>query len=336
MNIVYFLGAGFSAPLGLPVVSNFLRMAKDLGNSQAEQYGYFREVFQQIDQLAKIKNRYYSNQEDIEEILSLLEVEPFVKKSESTRALFKKFIRDVILFYSPRFEPYLEPGLPSDWYKYAFGQDSNLNAYGYFVTALCSLSISILRGDRKLEVRSLQNVPISYSVVTTNYDCILESSLEFINKHWTVEEPVKLDLVKLHGSVDKEGNIVPPTWSKGSHPAILDEWSRALDVLSTANAIRFVGYSLPETDTYIRYLLKVAAMKAEHLREIDVINLNADGSDKKRYDEFIDFKDYRFRQGNTMGYLNNIQGVVHDKIVRNYKEINSQEVLEEVHRSATR
>jgi hypothetical protein len=43
--------------------------------------------------------------------------------------------------------------------------------------------------------------------------------------------------------------------------------------------------------------------KAQHLKTIDVLCLDPDGSVKKRFDELISFKDYRFRSYNVEAYL---------------------------------
>ena len=44
-KVVYILGAGFSAPLGLPVISNFYEKSKDLYFSDTIQYKYFIKIF---------------------------------------------------------------------------------------------------------------------------------------------------------------------------------------------------------------------------------------------------------------------------------------------------
>ncbi|MDI6784013.1 MAG: hypothetical protein QME64_07980 [bacterium] len=54
-RVVYFLGAGFSAPLGLPVMSNFLMLSKDMFFKD-DKYKYFDEVFKTIKEMAVIKN----------------------------------------------------------------------------------------------------------------------------------------------------------------------------------------------------------------------------------------------------------------------------------------
>jgi NAD-dependent SIR2 family protein deacetylase len=69
-HVVCILGAGFSAPLGLPVIRNFLLRAKDLYFSNSTQYGYFSDVFKRIDDLARLKNVFTADLLNIEEILS--------------------------------------------------------------------------------------------------------------------------------------------------------------------------------------------------------------------------------------------------------------------------
>jgi hypothetical protein len=51
-----FLGAGVSAPLGLPVTSNFLVRSKDMFAANAQKYSHFAEVFKTIKELSIIKN----------------------------------------------------------------------------------------------------------------------------------------------------------------------------------------------------------------------------------------------------------------------------------------
>jgi hypothetical protein len=47
-------------------------------------------------------------------------------------------------------------------------------------------------------------------------------------------------------------------------------------------------------------------MESRHLKTIDVICLDQTGEVKKRYDEFITFKNYRFRAMTTEQYLGRI------------------------------
>jgi hypothetical protein len=71
-RVVYLLGAGFSAPLGLPVMSNFLEKSKDMYFETPDRYKYFSDVFNQIRDFSVVKNYYNSDLFNIEEILSIL------------------------------------------------------------------------------------------------------------------------------------------------------------------------------------------------------------------------------------------------------------------------
>ena len=73
-RVVYWLGAGFSAPLGLPVMRDFVTKSKDQYASDPDRYGHFGTIFKQIDTLSKIKNFFSSNLYNIEEVLSILEM----------------------------------------------------------------------------------------------------------------------------------------------------------------------------------------------------------------------------------------------------------------------
>lgn len=47
-RIVYLLGAGFSAPLGLPIMSDFYFKSQDMFMAEPDKYSHFKEVFDTI------------------------------------------------------------------------------------------------------------------------------------------------------------------------------------------------------------------------------------------------------------------------------------------------
>jgi hypothetical protein len=109
-------------------------------------------------------------------------------------------------------------------------------------------------------------------------------------------------LAKLHGSIDSD-NIIAPTWNKRVARGIIETWRAAQNLLSSANEIRIVGYSLPVADAYIRYLLKSAVVTSPHLKQIDVICRDGDGSTRSRYRDFISFKYARYTDADVHDYL---------------------------------
>ena len=44
-KVVYLLGAGFSAPIGIPVMRNFLTKSRDLYYSDQSKFAHFQEIF---------------------------------------------------------------------------------------------------------------------------------------------------------------------------------------------------------------------------------------------------------------------------------------------------
>ena len=102
----------------------------------------------------------------------------------------------------------------------------------------------------------------------------------------------------------REGNIIPPTRSKGERNEISQVWNRAYQVLVDANYVRIIGYSLPTTDNYVKFLLKASVLEAPNLKGIDVICLDQGGETRERYEEFIHFMNYNFVNANSKDYLN--------------------------------
>jgi hypothetical protein len=162
--------------------------------------------------------------------------------------------------------------------------------YGAFVAGLCGLQIKPdgepSAGRAKYSVVGIEKVR-SYSIITFNYDSVLETVLQHITNHtrvscdferkWT-DNPKGPFLVKLHGTVDHPTGIIPPTWHKTlADEDIRRQWELAYRVLSQANQIRFIGYSLPEADAYVRYLLRasISGVHFHNIRTIDVINPDA-------------------------------------------------------------
>jgi len=307
---VYLLGAGFSAPLGIPVMRNFLMKSRDLYYSDQTKFAHFQEIFNTINELSVIKNFYSSDLFNIEEILSILEMREYLE-GEELKANFLRYLADVINHFTPELRPY-GPKLPGNWEDMLFSsfRDSTWRGYGHFISTICNLIFRESRGGYTGEYEQIYcgtdaNPDVTYSIVTLNYDCVPESIVKFIKGNYNCETDVSLRIAKLHGSVDS-GVIVPPTWSKGANRKIITEWKKAYDYLTQANHLRIIGYSLPTADAYVKYLLKSAVTKAPHLKAIDVISLDDDGTVKRRYDEFMSFTYYRFVDKNVRDYLGSI------------------------------
>jgi len=313
-TVVYILGAGFSAPLGLPVMSNFILRSKDLYADDPERYKHFSQVFNRLDSMAKVKNFYSADLSNIEEVLSIFEMDASLS-GQRLRRTFLAYITGVIEGLTPPIRPYPR-AMPGNWNDWLFGKGP-WRKHGEFVASLLRLQVGWSPDRSGLECTSTRG-PVNYHVITLNYDLVLENVLQFLRDQYVVKEDLgfhrpsekaQLDLTqctalcKLHGSVDGL-KIVPPTWNKALRRDILPEWSAAHSALATANHIRVIGYSLPDGDAYFRYLMKAGALKSNHLKSIDVVCLDdASRSVESRYRGFVDFPYFRFADGSTQDYL---------------------------------
>lgn len=313
-RVVYILGTGFSAPLGLPVMSNFLEKSKDMFALAPDRYGNFANVFKTINGMYKSKGYYTADLFNIEEILSILEMSEQLGH-EDEKSSFVQYIVDVIQHFTPQLTT---PEITGAWTNRIFGRgnrEKNIqNQYGYFVSCLLNLAVSRNgQGDFFCNPSGDKRREALYSVITLNYDMVLENFVSYLGEYFGADDRIGFSqevdadhrhtpLAKLHGSAHTNV-IVPPTWNKGLNEQIRPAWRLAFKLLSEANHVRIIGYSLPVADAYVKYLLKAAIIHCEHLKSIDVLCLDGDGSVEKRYEEFISFPKRRFRNASVIDYI---------------------------------
>jgi hypothetical protein len=268
-NVIYVLGAGFSAPLGLPVMSDFLLKAKDMYALDPKRYDYFGKVFEKINSMAVVKSYYEADLFNVEEILSILEMRERLAGGD-TKA-FVEFLCDVIDFHTPEVPV---PRLDSmNWFDNVLGRWTH---YLAFASSLLGIRLWTSQDSSRniaVDIARFPKRKFNYAVVSVNYDLVLEHMAEAINNMTEIrktkcvfskpgkehnvlgQQEILVPLAKLHGST-RGRHVIAPTWNKGleSDAAIVETWSLALQLLRAANHIRIIGYSLPESDAYIRYL----------------------------------------------------------------------------------
>lgn len=82
--------------------------------------------------------------------------------------------------------------------------------------------------------------------------------------------------------------IVPPTWNKGEHHArIATIWRRAAQELAAARNIIVVGYSLPESDHFFRYLYALGTVSSTRIERFWVIDPDTSGGVAKRFESLL-------------------------------------------------
>lgn len=230
-KVMYILGAGFSAPLGLPVMGDFLNRSKDLHAAHPERFKHFSKVFQEIGRMAQAKNYLEIDLFNIEQILSILDMEDYASGT-SHRDDFTKYVADTIIALTPSTST-PQAHLRGNWEDWLFAEDHGVRTYCYWLVGL--LGISVRETDQTgvfaLETHELK---ADYGIITLNYDLVLENCLKLINSQVDNAElrfRVKheenggegLPMAKLHGSAEPL-TIVPPTWQKLSGTEVRDAW----------------------------------------------------------------------------------------------------------------
>jgi hypothetical protein len=302
MRIVVFLGAGFSAPFGLPTMNDFFSAAEDSSRIKDPDKEFLRELRRE----ARGANSFLqSSTTNLEDILSLVIMGDRVGLTGNTQGERAPRVKSIL----ERVYTQSRSGAEQYW--------NQLDMFKSF------LGFDLRNQDNEL------------SIITTNYDLIIESALlrngakaspgfEFrpidIGKYQVGDflyDMKGIPVFKLHGSVnwfsDEEsdarfrvegrvvgvhsaqgagllplpcaGNyecneipvIVPPTFLKPDLPIPLRQiWRGGANALSSAHLLVFVGYSFPQSDVEMKYFLAKALADNLHLRKIIVVNKQAD------------------------------------------------------------
>lgn len=78
--------------------------------------------------------------------------------------------------------------------------------------------------------------------------------------------------------------IVPPTWSKTeTYGSINNVWATAARELRTAERIIVIGYSLPTTDEFFRYLYAIGTISPTRIKEFLVYNPDTTNTVRNRF-----------------------------------------------------
>lgn len=321
--MVYILGAGFSAPLGLPMMGDFWRKAREKGRVTPRIENLVKKVVERLDSTAGVHEYFEQERMNIEEALSMLEMSESFEGS-GDMAVFKEFICEVIKCCTPDVKEDDTVKTASNWGDFLFGRQVLDRSYGFFVANLhCLDAVEHFYSDiHQTPVRYViygkrADASHSYSVVSFNYDMVLERYCDMMKTDregarvmFGVDRQARAEnsccLAKVHGSV--EGcRIICPTFLKGFNIRELpEEWRLAYELIKQANHIRIVGYSLPKTDAYMKYMLKAAVNESRQVDRIDIICRDGTGKVQRSYEEFVKFPYTRFAKGDFQEYMEKI------------------------------
>lgn len=331
MSTVIFLGAGASASDGAPVQSDLLKLYFESdsarlghGDIDTELRTYFWEMFHIDVELPGLDDVKFPTFEEAIGMLDLAEI-----RDES----FKNFDRPGVASNSGRIRKvrnYLVYALASvikektgnaNWHRSLVSQLDSQNITDQ--VSIISTNYDILIDNSLAELLGSDTEPgdtIDYGIEFTNHE------------YWRRADEGAINLFKIHGSLNwlycptcssvsitpfQKGGariaedpggatcnrcqtlqstiIIPPTfYKKMSNIFLQNIWRNAEKTLRNASKIIFCGYSFPDADNHIKYLIK----RAETNREgggfdVTVINWHSNKDDKEaelereRYNRFF-------------------------------------------------
>lgn len=316
-RIVYILGAGFSAPLKLPVISDFFEKAKELNKQNPRRYKGYKILDKTVRDFSIIKNYCKVDLFNIEQLLSILDMRLFINNEEKLRNEVVDAIAEVIEGSTPDLEftdRVISTTIDDLREDRIFEGNYRHNGYFAFVSHAHGIKVRVRHiedkrptGNRNKKIKNSTswetdtNSEVRYDIISLNYDMVLEKVCNFLNTNPYIKRRSeklrfkrkrndRIDeqspyLIKLHGSVDEKETIVPPTWRKyQSNNKIKEQWEIAAHLLENADHIVFIGYSLPENDNHIRCLLQ-SSIKTTQITSITSINRDPEAIE--RYKNFF-------------------------------------------------
>lgn len=302
MKLTLFLGAGFSAAFGHPVMDSFLEFTDTCDRLTNDDRGFLDKL---VLEARRANSFLESSPTNLEDILSFSEMGERLGLTDPDENRGNR-LREIILRVFTTTPPAREY-----WSRF-----------------------SVLRDFLGADLRDFKG---ELSFITTNYDLNIESAClslrSCMNPGFVLSrvgrgrvqvaqklyDPTGIPLYKLHGSVNwyEDGNsesglvvddqvvyvrsfedegpqtlpspctsnyktpgvpvMVPPSFLKPNlKPTLAAVWSGAAKSLSEATVVAFIGYSFPSSDTEMMYFLARALSGNAGLRAVYLIDPNAD------------------------------------------------------------
>lgn len=305
---VYLLGAGFSKEIGLPLQDDFLLVAKEVFFKNPILYGHFERVFNYQDKLSKMRKFLNYPLLNLEHLFNLIEMDIFYSKSKRVSKIKKDFIQlicDVLIDKTPnpfkhdsqgrltidksynKYLSFLSLFIKNDTHNLQIYKDTIISFNYDLVLEGAACAYNWKRSEQERNRFFNAKYYISFNTTFGNSNIVNENIHHYFvknspNSYFPSNEVFQdndtaIKFIKLHGSINwKTVNsnktfIVPPTWNK-SDPQTRKLWDIAYKEIMTAKRIIVLGYSLPETDLYVKSLLALALNENKILQNIFFIN----------------------------------------------------------------
>jgi hypothetical protein len=325
MKTIFILGAGASHQAGAPLMAGFLDRAYDLlrlkTKGVVEAKREFDDVFEAISELQGIHSKSFLDLDNIETVFGAIEMglllkrlgkrkkASIIKLRSSLITLIYKTLEYSIMF--PVHNGRIDSPPPYDRFMTTLAtvqenqpsEDPHRFSFLTFNYDLC-LDFALYRfgrefdyclnSDQRPEITPLLKLHGSINWGLSEHKTILPFHVEEARFDLPDEGYVFYSLGSNLSRQTRDGLlskgppvIVPPTWNKndGYYGQLSNVWSRAAYELSSAQNIFVIGYSLPETDSFFRYLYALGTESSVRLRNFVVIN--TDKSVESRFRQLI-------------------------------------------------
>ena len=324
MNTVFILGAGASREAGGPLMSDFLdiaaRLLRERNSDVLAVRAAFDDVFTAIAELRGVYAKSHLDLDNIESVFGAIEMgamlgtfanrdeESIKRLRDSVITLILTTLEQSIAFRRDRGA--IKPPTPYEDFVavirkavhshnehrvslLTFNYDVSLDyaipvvfshpAYDYGLTADIPRSvIPLLKLHGSMNWGTCQQckniVPAPVFPLRADF---AEATKFAVSRH--------LDMTK-HCDKPLQGPaiIVPPTWSKGRfHEQLGNVWRHAGRRLRVAENIFVIGFSLPETDTFFRYLFALGTEGPARIERFWVFDPDDTGAVEKRFRALI-------------------------------------------------
>ncbi len=305
-------------------MKDFIDVAEDLFFRKAfgDRQGSIEKVFQAINELQMVFSKSFLDLNNIEHVFGAIELAMIIRSlgkfghgeiAEIRNALVTMIVRtleekvtfpQVSEHASPThvynlFVTQLKRNMGSNFSIITFNYDIALDfaLYAHNIQVNYCLDPTSTSGSKLLKLHGSTN----WGSCGTCHEIIPYALATFLHKYTLSTPPgnpfcVRIsnhlqdlkEFHKQHDTFEETPVIVPPTWNKTEYHGTLSHvWSEAAKELSSARNIYVIGYSLPETDSFFRYLFALGTIGTTRIRRFWVCNRNTSEDFEERYKRLI-------------------------------------------------
>jgi hypothetical protein len=354
-NTVFILGAGASYQAGVPLMNDFLDVAYNLWRTgEAKDFDQqFASVFRGRSALQQVHSKSQLNIQNIESVFAAFEMGKTLQKfSDFTNEEIDNLVAAMKSIIVATIESKLEfPVSSSNGISSPYPYDSFVDMLANLRTKTVpkqDVAIITFNYDLALDYAFYrQQARIYYGLENNKREndislLKLHGSLNWaqcsvcskvipweLSQYYSTRQPrFRQNIYRLrlgskigeykHGDhdVNREPLIAPPTWSKSEYYKILSPvWGNAAKELTDAENIFVIGYSLPESDSFFRYLYALGTVGTKLLKRFWVFDPDETGNVEKRFRELLGhgalqaFKPFRLTFEKAIGEIAKTFGV---------------------------